>query len=38
MESASQVQIQDTIACISLCVNALKKGMYPSILSPAMGK
>ena len=31
------VQIQDEVVCVSLNANALRKGMNPSIFSPAMG-
>ena len=38
MESVTQVQILEEIVCISLCANALWKGMNPSVLPLAMGK
>ena len=33
MELATKVQIQDVAICFSLCTNALRKGMNPSIFS-----
>ena len=38
MESATQVQISNDAVYILIHANALGKGMYPSILSPTMGK
>ena len=38
MKSAIQVQILDKPIYVSLCANALGKGMKPSLLPPAIGK
>ena len=38
MDLAIQVQILDDAICISLCTNALGKGMNPSVLSQTTGK
>ena len=38
MELVMQVQILSEAICISLCTNALGKGMNPSVLPSAMGK
>ena len=38
MELSIQVQILDEAVCISLCANALGKGMNLSVLPPAMEK
>ena len=38
MELTTRVQIQDEVACISLCPNPFEKVMNPSNLPPPMGK
>ena len=38
MKSMSQIQFLDEVLCISLDANAFRKGMYPFVLSQAMGK
>ena len=37
MKSATWVQIQGKVACVSLRANALEKGMDPFSLSPKFG-
>ena len=37
MESVTRVQTLDEAVCISLCANALRKGMNLSVLTPSYG-
>ncbi len=38
MDTVTRVQILDEVVCVSLHVNALRKGMNKSVLYPTLGK